>query len=75
MKVAGRRVMVHRVSYETFIGPIPKGLEIDHLCRVKVCANPEHLEAVTHQENVRRGDLALANHLRAVERRELSAQR
>lgn len=44
----------HRVSYETFVGPIPEGLEIDHLCRVRHCVNPEHLEAVTSRENKRR---------------------
>lgn len=47
----------HRASYEAHIGPIPKGLEIDHRCRVRHCVNPAHLEAVTHAENVRRGDL------------------
>ena len=53
--VAGRgMVLAHRLAYEAAIGPIPGGLEIDHLCRVKLCVNPDHLEAVTHQENVRR---------------------
>lgn len=45
----------HRVAYEIFIGPIPKGLELDHLCRVRECVNPAHMEPVTHAENVRRG--------------------
>jgi hypothetical protein len=44
----------HRVSWETFIGPIPEGLTIDHLCRVRRCINPAHLEPVTLAENVRR---------------------
>jgi len=45
----------HRLSYETFIGSIPVGMELDHLCRVRHCVNPWHLEPVTHLENVRRG--------------------
>jgi hypothetical protein len=52
----GRRA--HRVAYELLIGPIPDGLEIDHLCRNRGCVNPWHLEPVTHRENVRRGKLA-----------------
>lgn len=44
----------HRFSYEAHVGPIPEGLEIDHLCRVRDCVNPEHLEPVTRAENVRR---------------------
>lgn len=50
-----RPAYVHRVSYEHFVGRIPDGLEIDHLCRVRNCVNPEHLEAVTHRENQLRG--------------------
>src|ERR1035437_4154190 len=45
---------VHRRIWEREVGPIPEGLEIDHLCCVKQCMNPRHLEPVTHLENVRR---------------------
>ncbi|HEY1740016.1 MAG TPA: HNH endonuclease signature motif containing protein [Acidimicrobiia bacterium] len=56
--------LVHRVSYELSIGPIPGGLEIDHLCRERSCANPEHLEAVTRRENVLRSDSVAAHRAR-----------
>jgi len=49
----------HRVAYEANIGPIPDGLELDHLCRTRNCVNPNHLEIVTHIENVRRGNSGL----------------
>ena len=45
----------HRFAYTFFIGPIPEGYVIDHLCRVRHCVNPKHLEAVTQKENLRRG--------------------
>lgn len=45
---------VHRIAYELWVGPIPDGLEIDHLCFVRHCLEPTHLEAVTHAENLRR---------------------
>lgn len=44
----------HRIYFMVFRGPIPKGMEIDHLCNVKACVNPYHLEVVTHEENNRR---------------------
>lgn len=47
--------LIHRVSYEHFAGPIPHGLVLDHLCRVRCCVNPRHLEPVTQSENLRRG--------------------
>jgi hypothetical protein len=46
---------VHRIMYDRFVGTIPKGMEIDHTCRVRSCVNPRHLEPVTHRENVLRG--------------------
>lgn len=46
--------MAHRVAYEWLVGPIPDDLELDHLCRVRDCVNPEHLEPVTGEENHRR---------------------
>jgi len=47
--------MCHRLTYEALVGPIPPGLVIDHLCRVPECVNPDHLEPVTHAENLARG--------------------
>jgi HNH endonuclease len=46
---------VHRVAYECEKGPIPDGLELDHLCRVRLCCNTAHLEPVTHSINTKRG--------------------
>lgn len=45
----------HRIYYERANGPVPDGLQLDHLCRVRACVNPDHLEPVTHLENCRRG--------------------
>ena len=50
-----RTVHAHRWAYEALIGPIPEGLELDHLCRNRACVNPVHLEPVSHQVNVLRG--------------------
>lgn len=56
------RGLAHRASYETFVGEIPAGLQLDHLCRVRNCVNPEHLEPVTMLENIRRGFNANKTH-------------
>lgn len=47
--------LAHRYAYIQAKGPIPPGLQLDHLCRTPSCVNPEHLEAVTPKENTRRG--------------------
>ena len=51
----GRSRLAHRHFYEEANGPIPAGLEIDHLCRNTLCVNPRHLEPVPHQVNIARG--------------------
>lgn len=56
----GRFWMGHRYFYTKRFGEIPVELEIDHLCRVRHCVNPEHLEAVTHTVNIRRGGRSIA---------------
>lgn len=55
MQVSGKMQYAHRIVYELLVGPIPEGLELDHLCRNRGCVRPDHLEPVTHTENVRRG--------------------
>lgn len=51
------KVGAHRFAYQEFVGPIPEGLEIDHLCRNRACVNPDHLEPVTHKANVLRSPI------------------
>jgi hypothetical protein len=65
--INGKDKYVHQVSYEAFIGPIPAGLVIDHLCRVRLCVNPAHLEPVTNKVNILRGMGACAQNTRKTE--------
>lgn len=59
----GRMQKAHRIVYRIFKGPIPEGLVLDHLCRIRRCVNPDHLEPVTHRENTIRGiGFASVNH-------------
>jgi len=60
MGLCGETLLTHRVAYEAFVGPIPEGLQIDHLCKQRACCNPEHLEPVTCRENLLRGDTLTA---------------
>lgn len=54
----------HRVSWLLHRGPIPTGLQLDHLCRNRACVNPDHMEPVTVRENVLRGEGPAARHAR-----------
>lgn len=56
----GRKISGHLFVYETRVGRVPLGTEIDHLCSVRNCVNPAHLEAVTHHENLLRSESTIA---------------
>jgi len=64
---SGRTVKAHRYAYEQLVGPIPDGLELDHLCVNPSCVNPDHLEAVTYSDNSRYGDGPAARKARQTE--------
>lgn len=64
LKINGMDLLAHRVSYEIHKGKIPDGLELDHLCRNRICVNPNHLEAVTHKQNNVRGMVGLKTGLK-----------
>lgn len=55
IRVNRRTRLAHRIAYELLVSPIPEGMQLDHLCRIPACVNPDHLEPVTRQENLDRG--------------------
>lgn len=64
VRVNRRGTSAHRAAWEMLRGPIAKGLDVDHLCRNPRCVNPDHLEPVTHRENILRGDAPAAHFAR-----------
>ena len=60
VRVDGRIQYAHRVVYEWLVDQIPSGLTLDHLCRVRDCVRPDHLEPVTMRENLMRGSTFVA---------------
>lgn len=54
--IDGKQYLAHRIAYELEVGPIPKGMTLDHLCRNRACVRPDHLEVVSRGENVLRGE-------------------
>ncbi len=56
MRIGLKAPLVHRLTWGLKYGPVPEGLQLDHLCRVRLCVNPDHLEPVTCRENILRGE-------------------
>ena len=63
----GRTAKAHRVAYELLVGPIPEGMQLDHLCRNRACVCPDHLEVVTHKINSLRSNSKPAQNARKTE--------
>lgn len=64
IRVNRKKMVAHRLMYELTFGAIPDGMQLDHLCRVRCCINPHHLEPVTCRENIMRGNGVAATHSR-----------
>lgn len=64
LKYENKYYLAHRVTYIHRYGAIPEGLDLDHLCRVRCCVNPDHLEPVSRRENLIRGNTAIARNVR-----------
>jgi hypothetical protein len=66
LKWGGRLSKAHIVMYELYVSKVPDGLELDHLCENTICVNPDHLEPVTHAENIRRAAPRISAALQAI---------
>ena len=60
----GSTILAHRYAYQLFVGDVPDGMELDHLCRNTACVNPNHLEAVPHRVNMLRSEAPPGHHAR-----------
>lgn len=67
IKIRGKLTKAHRLSYEHYVGKIQPELEIDHLCRVRCCVNPEHLDQVTRSENLKRSPILNRTHRKDID--------
>jgi len=63
--VGSKQVYVYKEMYEYLKGPIPYGKEPDHICRIRKCINPAHIEPVTHRENMKRGKTIIARQIQS----------